>query len=117
MAGPVAAVKVIDHGKSIYYNNYTNSTEKTTWTAYQYNKNYIYVKYKHYVNNKLQKVTHTVRIIKDRKKIIKLVQIYKETMKNPDKLNSYYSSRMVDYVKYNSTARNFYFKYYGTSFS
>ncbi|PKL66310.1 MAG: hypothetical protein CVV28_11560 [Methanobacteriales archaeon HGW-Methanobacteriales-1] len=108
MANPVAAAKVIDHGSSSYYDNTTHKTYKTTWKTYQYSKNYIVVKYKNYANKKLQGNTKMI-ITKVSKKKIKLTMITKGSYKNEDNLNSYYYAESIDYLKYSSTARNFYF--------
>lgn len=110
MAGPVAAVKVIDHGSNSYYDNSTNTTYKSTWKVYQYSKNYIVIKEKEYENNKL--VTHLkATITKVSKKKIKLTTIVRSIHKNQYHLNSYFYSESVDYIKYSGTARSFYFNY------
>lgn len=108
MAAPVSAAKLIDHGSHTYYDNTTHKTYTTTWKAYQYSKNYIVVKYNDYINKKL-KGTEKLTIIKVSKKKIKLIQTMKGSYKNEDNLNSYYKAEYIDYLKYYSTARDFYF--------
>jgi hypothetical protein len=110
MAGPVAAVKVIDHGSDSYYDNATHTTYKSTWKVYQYNKNYIVIKEKEYKNKKLQGNLKVI-ISKVSKNKIKLTTIARSSYKNQYHLKSYFYSKSIDYVKYSGTARSFYFKY------
>lgn len=110
LAEPAAAAKakLIDQGSHVTKNN--NSTYKTTWKTYQYNKNHIVVKIKNYLNGKLSPLYSTVTITKYSKKIVCLVYLDQGCKKNTDKLNTFLYSKVTDYRKYSPTARTYYFK-------
>jgi hypothetical protein len=105
MAGPVAAVKVIDHGS--YYD--TSSSTTSTWKTYQYSANYIIVKMKSYKKGKITYTT-TITIKKVSAKKIKFVYIIQSKEKSSDGLMSYYYGRITNYLKYSANARKFYYK-------
>jgi hypothetical protein len=104
-----AKAKVIDTGSYSDYDNETNTTLKTAWKTYQYNKNHVVVKFSFYQNGKLMKTSSSITITKVNSKKLKIVSITQGKEINDDGYYSYFYSKNTDYLKYTSTARQFYF--------
>lgn len=115
MAAPVSAAKLIDHGSYSYYEDQSHQILKTTWKTYQYNKNYIIIKIKNYVDNNLD-YTEKITLKKVSNRKLKSVYEIQSKFKDEDGMMSYSYSKTTQYKKYSSSARKYYYSGLRSSF-